>query len=76
MQLRSVPDISLLFLDRAQVEALSPEASTLLSVIEAGLSAHGRREVVMPPKAHLHFDPLFSDHFDILSNYIGLDPQS
>ncbi len=66
-----MPDISLLFLDHAQVEALSPEASTLLSVIEAGLSAHGRRQVVMPPKAHLHLDPLFNGHFNILSGYVA-----
>jgi len=66
-----MPDISLLFLDRAQVEALSPEPSTLLSVIEAGLSAHGQRQVVMPPKTHLHLDPLFNGHFNILSGYVG-----
>jgi len=66
-----MPDISLLFLDRAQVEALSPEPSSLLSVIEAGLSAHGRRQVVMPPKAHLHLDSLFNGHFNILSGYVA-----
>jgi alanine dehydrogenase len=66
-----VPDISLVFLDRAQVEALSPEPTTLLSVIETGLSAHGRRQVVMPPKAHLHLDSLFNGHFNILSGYVA-----
>ena len=64
-------DISLLFLDRAQVEALSPEPDALLGVIEAGLSAHGRRQVVMPPKAHLHLDSLFNGHFNILSGYVA-----
>jgi alanine dehydrogenase len=66
-----MPDISLLFLDRAQVEALSPEPHELLAVIEAGLSAHGSRKVVMPPKAHLHLDSLFNGHFNILSGYVA-----
>jgi alanine dehydrogenase len=64
-------DISLLFLNGAEVEALSPEPDTLLGVIEAGLSAHGRREVVMPPKAHLYLDALFNGHFNVLSGYVA-----
>ncbi len=66
-----MPDIHLRFLDRAQVEALSPEPDELLGIIEAGLSAHGRKQVVMPPKAHLHLDSRFNGHFNILSGYVA-----
>lgn len=66
-----MPSIHLRFLDRSQVEALSPEPDELLRVVEQGLSAHGRRDVVMPPKSHLHLDALFNGHFNILSGYVA-----
>jgi alanine dehydrogenase len=43
----------------------------LISIVQDGLSAHGRREVVMPPKAHLRLDALFNGHFNILSGYVA-----
>jgi ornithine cyclodeaminase/alanine dehydrogenase-like protein (mu-crystallin family) len=66
-----MPRIMLRFLDRATVEALAPAADELLGVIEQGLAAHGRREVVMPPKAHLRLDHLFHGHFNILAGYVA-----
>jgi alanine dehydrogenase len=66
-----MPSISLRFLNRSQVEALSPGPDELIRVVQDGLSAHGRREVVMPPKAHLHLDALFNGHFNILSGYVA-----
>ena len=63
--------ITIRFLSRAQVEQLAPNPSELVDVVAAGLAAHGRGEVVMPPKAHLHLDHLFSGHFNILSGYVG-----
>jgi hypothetical protein len=63
--------ISLRFLNRAQVESLLPGADELVSVIEAGLRAHGRKETVLPPKAHLVLDHLVNGHFNILSGYVG-----
>jgi hypothetical protein len=42
-----------------------------VDVISTGLAAHGRGNVVMPPKAHLHLDHLFAGHFNILSGYVG-----
>jgi len=63
--------ISIRFLSRAQVEALAPDAAELVRVVASGLAAHGRGEVVMPPKAHLHLDHLFAGHFNILSGYVG-----
>ena len=63
--------ITIRFLSRAQVEQLAPGPSELVEVVAAGLAAHGRGEVVMPPKAHLHLDHLFAGHFNILSGYVG-----
>ena len=63
--------ISIRFLSRAEVERLAPEPAELVRVVAAGLAAHGRGEVVMPPKAHLHLDHLFAGHFNILSGYVG-----
>jgi alanine dehydrogenase len=67
----SMPSISLRFLDRRQVEALSPDPNDLIRIIQDGLSAHGRREVVMPPKAHLRLDDKFNGHFNILPGYVA-----
>lgn len=66
-----MPRITLRFLDRRQVEALSPTPDELLAIIESGLSAHGKAEVVMPPKAHLPLDALFGGHFNILAGYVA-----
>jgi ornithine cyclodeaminase len=64
-------EIAIRFLSRAQVEALAPGPAELVHVVGTGLAAHGRREVVMPPKAHLHLDHLFAGHFNILPGYVG-----
>ncbi|MBV9734968.1 MAG: ornithine cyclodeaminase family protein [Acidisphaera sp.] len=66
-----MPSIRLRFLSRNEVEALSPDADDLIGVVESGLSAHGRGEVVMPPKAHLRLDALFNGHFNILPGYVA-----
>ena len=63
--------ISLRFLSRAQVESLAPDPAELVRIVATGLDAHGRGEVVMPPKAHLRLDHLFAGHFNILSGYVG-----
>jgi ornithine cyclodeaminase len=66
-----VAKVEFLFLDRAVVQALLPDTGRLLQIIEGGLAAHGRREVVLPPKAHLELDDRFNGHFNILSGYVG-----
>ena len=63
--------ISIRLLSRDQVEALSPDPDRLVEVVAGGLAAHGRREVVMPPKGHLHLDHLMNGHFNILSAWVG-----
>ncbi len=64
-------DLTLRFLNRAQVEALAPDAKELVQVVTSGLHAHGMGDVVMPPKAHLRLDHLFNGHFNILPGYVG-----
>ena len=63
--------IDIRFLSRAEVERLAPGPAELVSVVSAGLAAHGRGDVVMPPKAHLHLDHLFAGHFNILPGYVA-----
>jgi ornithine cyclodeaminase len=64
-------EISLRFLNRAQVESLLPGPRELVDVIARGLHAHGAGETVLPPKAHLVLDHLVNGHFNILSGYVG-----
>ncbi|MGH7068533.1 MAG: hypothetical protein ACREFO_00770, partial [Acetobacteraceae bacterium] len=66
-----MPSIHLRFLSRKEVDALAPEPAELLRAVEDGLSAHGRGEVVMPPKSHLELDAIFNGHFNILAGYVG-----
>ena len=58
------------FLDRETVRSLLPDTCTLLHIVEGGLAAHGRHEVVLPPKSHLVLDDRFNGHFNILSGYV------
>jgi len=62
--------INIRILNRAQVEALQPDADELVSVVEAGLHAHGSGKTIMPPKSHLVLDELVNGHFNILSGYV------
>jgi alanine dehydrogenase len=64
-----VAKVEFLFLDRLAVESLLPETPTLLNIIEGGLRAHGRRQVVLPPKSHLNLDDQFNGHLNILAGY-------
>lgn len=59
------------YLDRKQVRSLLPPIKVLLSLIEQGLSAHGRRDVVLPPKAHIQLDDRYNGHFNILVGWAG-----
>ncbi|MFP6743421.1 MAG: ornithine cyclodeaminase family protein [Alphaproteobacteria bacterium] len=63
--------VEFLFLNRAQVEALVPPMAEVVDIVEAGLAAHGRGDVVLPPKAHIHLDDRYNGHFNILPGYAG-----
>jgi ornithine cyclodeaminase len=64
-----VAKVEFLFINRPIVESLLPDTPLLLNIIQSGLEAHGRRQVVLPPKAHLNLDHLFNGHFNILAGY-------
>jgi alanine dehydrogenase len=63
--------VSFRYLDRSQVRSLMPGPEKTQQLIEAGLVAHGRREVVMPPKAHIQLDDRYNGHFNILVGWAG-----
>jgi alanine dehydrogenase len=58
--------VSFRYLNRSQVKSLMPSESRMIDLVEAGLVAHGRREVVLPPKAHIQLDDRYNGHFNIL----------
>ncbi|MBM3950234.1 MAG: ornithine cyclodeaminase family protein [Rhodospirillales bacterium] len=59
------------FLNRAEVRSLLPPTGALLEIVASGLAAHGRREVVLPPKAHIQLDDRYNGHFNILVGWAG-----
>jgi alanine dehydrogenase len=58
-------------LTRADVAALMPDHKTLIGIIETGLAAHGRGDVVLPPKSHIELDDRVNGHFNVLPGWIG-----
>jgi alanine dehydrogenase len=66
-----MPKVEFLFLDRAQVESLVPPMAEVVEIVEAGLKAHGRGDVVLPPKTHIHLDDRYNGHFNVLPGYAG-----
>ena len=57
------------FLNRAQVRDLMPSMATVIDIVEAGLAAHGRQQVVLPPKSHIQLDDRYNGHFNILMGW-------
>ena len=63
--------LSFLFLNRHDVESLVPEMAEVMTIVEGGLAAHGRGDVVLPPKSHIHLDDRYNGHFNVLPGYAG-----
>ncbi|CAN5298096.1 ornithine cyclodeaminase family protein [soil metagenome] len=59
------------FLDHAEVTSLIPDFGEVLRVVEEGLLAHGRKDVVLPPKTHIMLDDRYNGHFNVLTGYVG-----
>lgn len=59
------------FLDRNEVQSVMPPMRDIMSVVEEGLRAHGRKEVVLPPKSHIDLDERYNGHFNILVGWVG-----
>ena len=58
-------------LSRDEVQSVMPPMATIMEVVEDGLHAHGRREVVLPPKSHIHLDDRYNGHFNVLVGWSG-----
>ena len=58
-------------LSRDDVQSVMPPMATIMEVVEDGLRAHGRREVVLPPKSHIHLDDRYNGHFNVLVGWSG-----
>lgn len=58
-------------LTRDQVETLMPPMEAILDRVEAGLTAHGNGEVVLPPKSHIQLDDRYNGHFNVLVGWAG-----
>lgn len=63
--------LEFLFLDHEDVEASLPPVAEAIAIVEGGLGAHGRGDVVLPPKSHIHLDDRYDGHFNILPGYVG-----
>jgi alanine dehydrogenase len=63
--------VAIRFLSRAQVATLMPNYKTLIGIVEEGLAAHGRGDVVLPPKAHIELDDRVNGHFNVLPGWVG-----
>ena len=48
-----------------------PDHKTLIGIVEEGLAAHGRGDVVLPPKAHIDLDDRVNGHFNVLPGWVG-----
>src|SRR5438094_494669 len=59
------------FLDGVEVARLIPDFGEVMRVVEDGLRAHGRKDVVMPPKSHILLDDRYNGHFNVLTGYVG-----
>lgn len=58
--------IHLHYLNALDVEALALTDDEILTAVEAGLAAQGRRETVIEPRMHLIPDPAVPGHFNVL----------
>jgi alanine dehydrogenase len=54
------------YLNALDVEALALTDDEILTAVEAGLAAQGRRETVIEPRMHLIPDPAVPGHFNVL----------
>ncbi len=61
-----MPPIYLHYLNALDVEALALTDDEILTAVERGLVAQGRREAVIEPRMHLIPDPAIHGHFNVL----------
>lgn len=59
------------FLNHDEVTSLIPDFGEVMGIVESGLLAHGRKDVVLPPKSHIMLDDRYNGHFNVLTGYVG-----
>lgn len=65
-----MPGIEILFLSKEDVDALDLGLQEVMDATEAGLKAHGEKQVIMPSKDHLVLD--YPERlFNVLKGYVG-----
>lgn len=62
--------LDILFLSRADVEALALTPREIVDAVEGALRAQGEDRVVLEPREHLVPDPAFGGHFNLLRAYV------
>ncbi len=65
-----MPGIEILFLSKDDIDALDLSLADVMAAVEAGLKAHGERQVIMPSKDHLALD-YPEKLFNILKGYVA-----
>ena len=66
-----MPPIYLHYLNALDVTALALTDDEILSAIEAGLGAQGRREAVIEPRVHLVPESSAKGHFNVLRGVVS-----
>ncbi len=64
-------NINIEYLSGPDIAQLALSNDEILTAVDTGLIAAGRRETVIEPRLHLHPDPTFNGHFNILRGYIA-----
>ncbi len=67
---KTMPELSLHYLNHADVEALALSDQEILAAVEAGLLAQGRGEATIEPRVHLVPEKDYPGHFNVLRGYI------
>jgi alanine dehydrogenase len=62
--------VDILFISRADVEALAVTPPEIVDAVEGALRAQAEGRVVLEPRVHLEPDPSFGGHFNVLRAYV------
>lgn len=65
-----MPGLDILFLSKEDIDSLDLGLQEAMDAIEAGLRAHGEKQVIMPSKDHLALDRS-ERHWNILKGYVA-----
>lgn len=63
--------IEIEYLGKPEIDAVGLTNDEILSAVESGLIAAGRKQTVIEPRMHLEPDPAFRGHFNVLRGYVA-----